>query len=84
MNIEQEIEQLKNRNQRVEADKAWEVSWFRIGLLTVAVYIIATLVLVIIKTEKPFLSALIPAVGYFFSMQTLPTVKRWWIKRHGR
>tara|TARA_Y100000310_G_scaffold307607_1_gene349868 strand:+ start:18 stop:293 length:276 start_codon:yes stop_codon:yes gene_type:complete len=79
--LNKEIEQLKERNKRVELDKAWETSWFRIVLITFITYIIATVVIYFINIEKPFLSALIPTIGFFLSTQSLPLVKKWWIEK---
>jgi len=80
--LQQEIDQIKVRNARVEADKAWERSEFRIFLLTVITYIVAAFVFYIIGSKNYLLNALIPTIGYFLSMQSLPFIKKWWIKKH--
>jgi hypothetical protein len=82
MNIEAEIQTIKDRNVRVEADKAWERSWLRIGSIVIATYIIAALVLVVIHNDNPFRNALIPAIGYFLSTLSLPFLKQSWIKSY--
>lgn len=79
--LEKEIEAIKQRNLRVEADKAWEMSSFRIFSITVITYIIAVLVLYFIGAKNFLLSALVPALGFFLSIQSLPAVKKWWIKK---
>lgn len=79
--LESEIVALKERNTRVEADKAWETSRFRIVSLTIITYVLAALVLIVIGAKNPFLNALVPTIGFFLSVQTLPIVKRWWIKK---
>ena len=81
MNIEQELQSIKDRNQRVEADKAWETSLFRITTITLMIYGVAVVVLYFMDVEQYYLSALVPAAGYFLSVQSLPIIKRWWIKR---
>lgn len=78
--IEEEIVLVKERNTRVEADKAWEGSIFRVALITIITYIIADLALYAIGNEYPLRNALIPALGYFLSTQSLPFLKRKWIK----
>lgn len=35
MNIETEIQKIQERNQKVEKDKAWEISWTRRILISV-------------------------------------------------
>ena len=77
-----EIEQIKTRNGKVEADKAWETSRCRIFLITLITYIIAALVLYFIGVENFLLNALIPTIGFFLSMQSLPIVKKRWVKRY--
>ena len=81
-NLEKEIEMLKARNQRVEADKAWETSYFRVLLISGVIYVIAVKVLYLIGSDRYFLNALMPAIGYFISVQSLPFIKKWWIKRN--
>ncbi len=81
MNLEQEIIALKARNARVEADKAWEISWTRRILIAVMTYVIAAIWLVLINDTKPFLKALVPAVGYLLSTISIGVVKKWWVGR---
>jgi len=78
-----ELEAIKERNRRVEADKAWEVSWTRRLAIAVATYLIAGIWLVLINDTYPWLKAFIPSMGYILSTLSLPIVKNRWIKRHG-
>ena len=75
-----EILAIKERNRRVEADKAWERSGIRIFSIAAITYIIAVLVMYAIGIANYLLSALIPTIGYFLSTQSLPIIKRWWVK----
>lgn len=84
MEIEKEIQEIKSRNRKVEADKAWERSWSRRLFIVIATYIVAAFWLVVIKDTQPFLKALIPAVGYLLSTLSIPWVKRIWLKNHPR
>jgi hypothetical protein len=81
-NLEKEIEVIKERNTRVEADKAWETSYFRVLLISGIIYVVAVKVLHFIGSGNYFLNALVPAIGYFISVQSLPFIKKWWIKNH--
>ena len=81
-NLEKEIKIIKERNRRVEADKAWETSWFRIFFIAAITYIIAAIVLYFIGAKNFLLNALVPTIGYFLSTQSLPAIKRWWIRRN--
>lgn len=83
--IEQQLNALKNellalraRNQRVEIDKAWEQSRSRKVFLLLLTYLIASLVFMALGSVDPFLSALIPTVGYLISTFSLPAVRRRW------
>lgn len=78
--LEKEIEIIKERNARVETDKAWETSYFRVLLISLIIYVVAVKFLIFIGSQNYFLNALVPAIGYFISVQSLPFIKKWWIK----
>lgn len=82
--LEKEIELLKERNLRVEGDKAWEVSWTRRVFIFVSTYVIAGIWLVVIHDTFPWLKAFVPAAGYLLSTLSLPFIKKWWIKKYGK
>lgn len=77
--IKNELKAIKERNQRVEAEKAWEQSFFRKVLILISTYVIAGIVFLIIGVEHPWRNALIPTIAYFVSIQSLPLVKKRWI-----
>ena len=79
--IEEELRIIAERNARVEADKAWETSFFRTFLLATITYIIAAVLLYLVGTQRFLAGALVPTVGYILSVQTLPSMKRWWVRR---
>ena len=81
MELEKEIEKIRRRNKKVEGDKAWETSAFRMVTLVVFTYIVAFVFLWISDFEKPWLGAIVPAIGFFLSTLTLPPLKKWWIKK---
>jgi hypothetical protein len=78
--IKKDIELIKQRNQKVEADKAWETSLFRKIIITLMTYLVVVLFLWTIKVDNHWLNALVPTGGFVLSTLTLPTIKRWWIK----
>ncbi|EKD92631.1 MAG: hypothetical protein ACD_28C00379G0009 [uncultured bacterium] len=80
--LEQAIVQIQQRNQKVEGDKAWETSKFRIGLIMAMTYVVAVALLYEMKNPHFFLNALIPTMGYFLSTQSLPTLKKWRIRTY--
>ncbi|OGH11107.1 MAG: hypothetical protein A2857_03045 [Candidatus Levybacteria bacterium RIFCSPHIGHO2_01_FULL_36_15] len=78
--FKKEIESIKERNKRVEKDKAWETSWTRRIAIAVSTYILILIFLYSIGADKPFLSAIIPAVAYMISSASLNSLKTWWLK----
>jgi hypothetical protein len=82
--LEQELELIKQRNARVEADKAWELSRARIGSICLITYVVASVLLYVIGTERFWLGALVPTLGFFLSAQSLAVVKGWWINSQYR
>ena len=81
MNIEKEIKEIKERNKRVEKDKAWETSLLRKILIIILTYIFAVLYLKIADTTNPFFGAVVPCVGFFLSTQTINIIKKKWINK---
>ncbi len=79
--LQKEIDNLKARNKRVEADKAWEKSWTRRSLLAIFTYLAIAIYLNAIKIPNAWLSALVPAVAFMLSTLTLPYFKKIWIKQ---
>lgn len=79
--IKKELAQVKERNKRVENDKAWETSLFRIISISIATYITVVIALYIIGANNIFLAAIIPVIGFIFSTLSLPPLKKWWIEK---
>ena len=78
MNLEQEVLEIKERNKKVEADKAWEVSFARRGFISLVTYIFALWWLCIINEPNFWLKAFVPVIGYVLSTLSLPIIKHWW------
>jgi len=81
MNVEQEIEALKDRNSAVDINKAWETSLFRKMIILLITYILAYIVMSSIGVENPHLNAVIPTLGFFLSTLSLNILKSLWIER---
>ncbi len=82
MNLEQEIQTIKDRNRNVEMDKAWETSAVRRFFIAVVTYVIAFVWLLMIHDTTPFLKAFVPAAGYILSTLSLPVLKKWWLTKN--
>jgi hypothetical protein len=79
--LEKDILLIKQRNDRVQADKAWETSKIRMVSILVLTYVFASLALYLMGVQNFLLSAIIPVLGYFLSTLSLPFIKKWWITR---
>jgi hypothetical protein len=77
-----DIENIQQRNARVELDKAWETSWTRRLIIAIITYVVAGIWLIIINVDLPWLSALVPTGGFVLSTLSMTFIKRSWIKKH--
>lgn len=76
--LEKEIESIKQRNERVTDDKAWETSKTRRLLLILFTYIAIGCYLTAINVRDPWLNAIVPSIGFLLSTLTLPYFKKMW------
>ena len=74
-----DLDQIKKRNARVEADKAWEMSWARRVSIAAMTYIIAALYMNYVGLNRPLLGAFVPSGGYLLSTLSLPFIKNFWL-----
>lgn len=79
-NLEKRIEAIENRNKKVEADKAWEVSFARRVLIAFSTYLVIGLFMFSLGISDPFKNAIIPTFGFILSTLSLPFLKDFWIK----
>ncbi len=75
-----EIRKIKERNKRVEADKAWETSWTRRILIITLTYIIIVLFFFAANLPDPYVNSIIPVAAFVSSTLTLPIFKKIWLK----
>lgn len=79
--LQKEIEEIKERNRRVEADKAWETSWARRIIIFLLTYAVIVVFFISAKLPDPFINSLVPAVAFVLSQLSLPFFKNFWLKR---
>lgn len=78
-NLEKEIEQIKNRNKRVEQDKAWETSYARKIAIAILTYLVVVLYSYLIsKVSNIFLTSLVPVIGFVLSTLSLNLIRKIW------
>lgn len=80
--FEKRIEEIEERNKKVELDKAWETSWTRKIIIAVLTYITIVLFFLVAQLPKPFINSIIPTAGFVLSTLSLPFFKKAWVK-HG-
>lgn len=79
--LEKEIELIKERNHRVEKDKAWETSWVRRICIAVLTYLVVVCYNYgITKLDNIFLSSLVPVMGFLLSTLSLKLIRNIWEK----
>jgi hypothetical protein len=79
MDLKGEIGKIKERNKRVEADKAWETSLARKAVIAVLTYLVIVLFFLSAGLPDPFINPIVPTVGFVLSTLTLPVFKNFWL-----
>jgi hypothetical protein len=79
--VRRELATIKERNARVEREKAWETSWTRRLMIATITWSAAFAWLVSLGVHPAPLHALVPTAAYFVSTLSLPVVRRWWVDR---
>ncbi len=78
--IKKDIQEIKERNIRVEKDKAWETSFFRKTLIAILTYIVVVLFFTFARLSNPFINAIVPTLGFLLSTFSISFIKNIWIK----
>lgn len=79
--LREEVELIKARNKRVEADKAWETSKTRTAVIAVSTFLLIYIVMRLIGADNPELNAIISAAAYWISTESYGVLKRWWLSK---
>lgn len=78
--IEQEIEKIKARNQKVELDKARETSLARKFTIALLTYIVIVIFFAIAQLGNPFINAIVPTIWFLLSTVSFDILKKLRIK----
>ena len=79
--LNDEILKIKERNKRVELDKAWETSLIRRIFICVLTYIVVVIYSIIIKKiSNIWLTSLVPVIGFILSTLSLKGIRKMWEK----
>ena len=79
--LEIDINNIKDRNIKVELDKEWETCLVRKLLIIVFTYLPLGGYMYVIGVENPWLNAIVPTLGFLISTLAFPWVKNIWINR---
>lgn len=74
--LEFQLQQVFERNQRVENDKSWEIGLTRAICIALLTYIATASIFFLIGVEHFLLSAWVPTVAYFVSTLSLRLLRR--------
>ena len=80
--IQKDIQEIKERNARVEKNKEWETSWFRKVLIAVLTYVVIVLFFFFANLPKPFINPIIPTLGFLLSTLSISYFKKLWQKNN--
>lgn len=76
-NLEKEIENIKERNKKVELDKSWETSWTRKICIMILTYIVVIIYSYVIrKYNNILLSSLVPVIRIYIIYIILKIYKK--------
>ncbi len=78
------IKAIEKRNQKVEADKAWETSITRKLLIAIITYLVIVLFFTVMQLGKPFINAIVPTIGFLLSTLSIDLAKKVWLKRYNK
>lgn len=81
--LKQSIKEIQDRNKRVELDKAWETSNTRKVSIAILTYLVMTLFMWSLGTDKPYINAIIPTLGFVLSTFSLSFLRSLWSKSKG-
>ena len=78
--LEKEVIKIKERNKRVEIDKAWETSLTRKIIIAILTYFVIVIFFYFAGLQKPFINSIVPALAFLLSTLSLPFFKKLWVR----
>ena len=77
MDLEKEIELIKERNKKVELDKKWETSYTRRICICILTYIVVVIYSYLIRYfDNILLSSLVPVIGFTLSTLSIKYIRK--------
>lgn len=78
--LEEEINKIKERNRRVEREKAWEVSWTRKIMIALLTYTVVAVFFYYLGVPDPMKTAIVPTIAFLLSTLSAPFIRKLWLK----
>lgn len=78
--LEEEVNKIKERNRRVEKEKAWEVSWTRKIMIAVLTYIVVAVFFFYLGVPDPMETAVVPTIAFLLSTLSAPFIRKLWLR----
>ena len=80
--LKKEIENIKERNKRVELDKKWETSSTRKICICILTYIVVIIYSYVVRNyDNILLSSFVPVIGFTLSTLSLRYIRKTWEKK---
>lgn len=79
--LQAEIENIKARNMRVEADKVWETSWAKKITIFILTYFVIVVFFCSANLPNPLINSIVPAVAFILSTLTISVLKKIWLRK---
>ena len=77
--LEQRIAVIEEQQHRIEVDKAWKGSFTRKIVIGLLMYLVIGSFLAYRQISDPWISAIVPVIGFLLSILLLPVVKKIWL-----
>ncbi|MGB4101208.1 MAG: hypothetical protein WBK91_04810 [Alphaproteobacteria bacterium] len=75
------IDAIEERDARVAAEVAWEVSWVKRGWIAIVTYFCTALVLRLVDHHDVLVPSLVPVLGYLLVTLAMPHIRVWWLDK---
>ena len=76
IHLQKQIDEIKERNSRVEKDKWRETSWARKIAIALLTYIVVVIFFYAAKLPNPWINAIVPTLGFTLSTLSLGVLKK--------
>jgi hypothetical protein len=80
--LEKDIQDIRERNKKVEANKSWETSLSRKLIISILTYLTMVIFFFFAKLPSPFVNAIAPSLAFVLSTLTLSFFKNLWLRFH--